>query len=273
MPTPSCRRLLLALALLPLVGNAQNAKRLPPAKAAAAGAVALWLTTPDQSTLFQRQPGQLALGRAADASPSIDIDEKQTFQSIDGFGYCLAGGSALLLHRMGTAEHAMLLRELFGTAGNGIGVSYLRLSIGASDLDDRVFSYDDLPAGQTDPTLAKFSLAPDRKHLLPVLKEILAINPNIKLMASPWSPPAWMKTNENSKSGSLKPEFYDTYAQYFVRYVQGMRAEGVHIEAVTIRNEPLHPGNNPSLLMLTEQQAEFIKRSLGPAFRAARLDT
>ena len=273
MPTPSCRRLLLTLALLPLVGNAQNAKRLPPAAAAAAGAVALWLTTPDQSALFQQQPGRLALGGAADASPSIDIDEKQTFQSIDGFGYCLTGGSALLLHRMGTTERAKLLRELFGTAGNGIGVSYLRLSIGASDLDDRVFSYDDLPAGQTDPTLAKFSLAPDREHLLPVLKEILAINPNIKLMASLWSPPTWMKTNENSKGGSLKPEFYDAYAQYFVKYVQGMKAEGVRIEAVTIQNEPLHPGNNPSLLMLAEQQAEFIKRSLGPAFRTAKLDT
>ncbi|MBC8083469.1 MAG: glucosylceramidase, partial [Hymenobacter sp.] len=156
---------------------------------------------------------------------------------------------------------------------NSIGVSYLRLSIGASDLDARVFSYDDLPAGQTDPTLSKFSLAPDREHLLPVLKEILAVNPAIKLMASPWSPPPWMKTNGSSKGGSLKPEFYDAYARYFVKYIQGMQAEGIRLDAITIQNEPLHPGNNPSLLMQAEQQAEFVKKHLGPAFREAGLDT
>ena len=96
-------------------------------------------------------------------------------------------------------------------------MSYLRLSIGASDLDAAVFSYDDLPTGQTDPELARFSLTPDRAHLLPVLREILAINPELKLLASPWSPPAWMKTNGSSKGGSLRPEFYPAYAQYFVK--------------------------------------------------------
>ncbi len=166
-----------------------------------------------------------------------------------------------------------ILKELFATDGNNIGVSYLRLSIGASDLDATVFSYDDLPAGQTDPTLAKFSLAPDQAHLIPVLKEILAINPNIKILGSPWSPPTWMKTNGNSKGGSLKPEFYDAYARYFVKYIEGMKAAGIRIDAITVQNEPLHPGNNPSLLMLPEQQAEFVKKNLGPTFKAAKLDT
>ena len=106
-----------------------------------------------------------------------------------------------------------------------------------------------------------------------MLREILAINPAIKLLASPWSPPAWMKTNGNSKGGSLRPEFYPAYARYFVKYVQQMRAEGVRIDAVTVQNEPLHPGNNPSLLMLAEQQADFVKNHLGPAFKAAKLDT
>jgi glucosylceramidase len=233
----------------------------------------LWLTNTDKSVLFQRQSARLAFGTATNSNPTIEVDEAQTFQPIDGFGYCLTGGSAMLLHRMGQAERTKLLQELFGTDGNSIGVSYLRLSIGASDLDDRVFSYDDLPEGQADPQLANFSLAPDRPHLIPVMKEILAINPQIKILGSPWSPPTWMKTNGSSKGGSLKPEFYPAYAQYFVKYIQGMKAEGIRIDAITVQNEPLHPGNNPSLLMLAEQQAEFVKKHLGPAFRAANLDT
>ncbi|WP_035561894.1 glycoside hydrolase family 30 protein [Hymenobacter sp. IS2118] len=269
----SRRILFLSLTLLAFDGCAQKTARQSAPTARTTARATLWLTTPDQKSLFQRQPGTLAFGATAGAGPVIEVDEQQLFQPIDGFGYCLTGGSAMLLHRMGAPERTALLRELFGTAGNDIGVSYLRLSIGASDLDERVFSYDDLLAGETDPTLAKFSLAPDREHLLPVLKEILAVNPNIKILGSPWSPPVWMKDNGASKGGSLKPEFYDAYARYFVHYIQEMKAEGVRIDAITIQNEPLHPGNNPSLLMQAGQQAGFIKQSLGPTFRKAGLDT
>ena len=262
------------LALLATGPQSALAQRAAKSKGAAQGAsVAAWLTTADKTVLFQPQAGALKFAAGTNANPTIEVDEAKTYQTIDGFGYCLTGGSAQLLHQMAPAERAKLLRELFGTAGNGIGVSYLRLSIGASDLDDRVFSYDDLPAGQTDPALAHFSLAPDQAHLLPVLKEILAINPAIKILGSPWSPPTWMKTNGESKGGSLKPEFYDAYARYFVKYIEGMKAAGVRIDAITVQNEPLHPGNNPSLLMPAEQQAEFIGQHLGPAFRQARLDT
>ncbi|RYY97483.1 MAG: glucosylceramidase, partial [Chitinophagaceae bacterium] len=151
--------------------------------------------------------------------------------------------------------------------------SYLRLSVGASDLDPEVFSYNDLPPGETDTALRRFSLAPDRKHLIPLLRDILRINPALKLMASPWSPPAWMKDNGNSKGGSLLPQFYGTYARYIVTYLKGMAAEGIRIDALTPQNEPLHPGNNPSMLMLPDQQAAFIRDHLGPALRAAGLDT
>jgi len=267
---PWLLRALLPLTLLGAAG-CQTTHSGPGGKATG---VSLWVTTPDQTQLFQLQPAGLKFGAAVSTTaPTIDIDDTKTFQTIDGFGYCLTGGSAALLHRMSAPARAQLLRELFGTEGNAIGVSYLRVSIGASDLDDRVFSYDDLPEGQTDPTLAKFSLAPDQDHLLPVLKEILALNPKIKILGSPWSPPPWMKTNGNSKGGSLKPEFYDAYAQYFVKYLKAMQAAGIRVDAITVQNEPLHPGNNPSLLMPAEQQAEFVKKSLGPAFRAAKLDT
>ena len=258
---------LLTLFLLVLGAPRTQAQRRP--------ASGCWITTPDQAQLLRRQPGGLTFAKVktAPAGAVIEVNDQEQFQTMDGFGYCLTGGSAELLHAMSAPARARLLRELFGTGPADIGVSYLRLSIGASDLDATVFSYDDLPAGQTDPTLAHFSLAPDEQHLLPVLKEILAINPRIKLLGSPWSPPAWMKTNGATKGGSLKPEFYPAYAQYFVRYLQGMKAQGITIDAVTVQNEPLHPGNNPSLLMTAEFQAEFIGQHLGPAFKAAGLNT
>lgn len=234
--------------------------------------VSVWLTNPDKSSLFQKQNIDPAF-IANSSSPVIDVDPEQKFQTMDGFGFTLTGGSAMVINQMDPVKRKALLKELFGTDGNNIGISYLRLSIGASDLSDHVFTYDDLPEGQTDTAMAKFSLEPDRKDLLPVLKEILAINPDILILGSPWTPPVWMKTNRNSKGGSLMPQYYDAYAKYFIKYIQQMKAEGIRIDAITIQNEPLHPGNNPSLLMLESEQAAFIKKSLGPAFKAANVDT
>lgn len=205
--------------------------------------------------------------------PVIQIDTAQKFQTIEGFGYTLTGGSAFLLHNMGATERAKLLQEFFGNQVNSIGVSYLRVSIGASDLDAEVFSYDDLPSGQTDPDLLKFNMSKDTLHLIPILKEILAINPKIKIMGSPWSPPKWMKNNNSSVGGNLKPQYYATYAQYFVKYIQAMQANGIPLDAVTPQNEPQHGGNNPSLVMSALQQADFIKNHLGPAFQAAGIQT
>ncbi len=236
--------------------------------------VSLWLTKPDQSALFAKQDSVLSFEDQSDTSGFvITVDATQTFQEMEGFGYTLTGGSAIHIHQMSDAARAALLKELFTTEGNSIGISYLRVSIGASDLSDHVFSYNDLPAGQTDPSMEKFSLDPERKDLIPVLKEILAMNPGIKIMGSPWSPPTWMKTNQDSKGGSLKPEYHEAYALYFVKYIQGMQEEGIPINAITIQNEPLHPGNEPSLLMLPEQQATFVKNHLGPAFEQAGITT
>jgi len=233
----------------------------------------LWLTSPESNVLFQPQRFIFNGKNKISQDPTILVDPGQTYQSIDGFGNCLTGGSATLLHRMDAGSRAALLKELFATDGNNIGISYLRISIGASDLDDRVFSYDDLPAGDTDNLLSRFSLDADKTDLIPVLKEILAINPAIKILGSPWSAPTWMKTNNNSKGGSLKKECFDAYARYFVKYLAGMKAEGITIDAITIQNEPLHPGNTPSMYMVAQDQALFIKQSLGPAFKAANLKT
>ncbi len=244
--------------------------------------ISVWLTDPDKSILFQNQPAGLTFGKAAaviqtnsnsmtNANQTIEVDDSQTYQTMDGFGCCLTGGSAWHLIRMDGPSRAALLQEMFAADSTNIGISYLRVSIGASDLNDHVFSYDDLPAGATDPEMRKFSLGPDRADVIPVLREILAINPDIKILGSPWSPPPWMKDTNDTRGGSLQPRFYDAYAKYFVKYIEGMEAEGIRIDAITVQNEPLNPKNNPSLLMPAQEQAAFIKNHLGPAFRAAKI--
>jgi len=232
----------------------------------------LWLTKSDQSVLLQQQGTTLSFGTTANTNINIEVDTSTQYQTVDGFGYTLTGGSAQLINAMPAAGKANLLQELFGNASNAIGISYLRISIGASDLNATVFSYDDMPAGQTDLSLSNFSLAPDKETgtgLISLLKEIIAINPGIKIIATPWSPPVWMKNNGSSKGGNLQVAYYNVYAQYFVKYVQQMKAEGITIAAVTPQNEPLNPDNNPSLQLLATDERDFIKNNLGPAFQAA----
>jgi glucosylceramidase len=233
----------------------------------------LWLTTANEGIKLQKQNTVLSFSTNVNQYPNIEVDESSTFQTIDGFGFTLTGGSVEVINQLSGAKKTELLQELFGTGNTGIAISYLRLSIGASDLNSTVFSYDDMPAGQTDPTLANFSLSADATTLVPLLKEILQINPAIKIMATPWSPPVWMKDNNSTIGGSLQPGYYAVYAQYFVKYIQKMKAEGINVDAITPQNEPLHPGNNPSLLMTAAQQADFIKNHLGPAIQAAGLPT
>ena len=236
--------------------------------------VAFWLTTGDKTSLLEKRPGLNFGIQETDLQTLIEIDTAQKFQTIDGFGYALTGGSADLINEKLNAEQRdALLRELFLTDGDNIGISYLRVSIGASDLDDHVFSYCDLPPGKTDPELKNFTLKEDQENLIPVLKEILALSPEIKIMGSPWSPPAWMKTNNLPKAGSLKPEYYDAYALYFVKYIQGMAKEGIPIDAITIQNEPENPHNTPSLLMTAAEQTKFVRDNLGPAFEKAGIKT
>ena len=244
----------------------------PPNPPATSGITA-WITKGDKSALLQKQSSLIPFTSATNTNSTIEVDSTIAYQTIDGFGYSLTGGSAYHINRLAAAQKTSLLQELFGPEENSIGISYLRISIGASDLNAEVFSYDDMPAGQTDVNLANFSLSNDTVDVIPLLKEILVINPNIKIMGSPWSPPVWMKDNGSSIGGSLQPQYYSVYAQYFVKYIQAMRAKGITIDAITPQNEPQHGGNNPSMLMSATQQADFIKNHLGPAFQSAGITT
>jgi len=234
--------------------------------------VDFWLTKGDQSVKLQKQATELVFKTVNNAYQNIEIDETQNFQTIDGFGFTLTGGSAEVINGLNAIKKQQLLQELFGNGINSISISYLRISIGASDLNSSVFSYNDLPNGQSDISQTQFSLAPDMTNLIPLLKEILLINPNIKIMAVPWSAPSWMKSIYTSTGSSLVPIYYSSYAQYFVKYIQAMQAQGITIDAVCPQNEPLNGGNNPSMVMTSTQQISFVKK-LGAAFQTSGITT
>jgi glucosylceramidase len=235
--------------------------------------VMFWLTKADSTIRFKRQNVALNFTTSGTASTSIVIDSTQTYQTMDGFGFALTGGSAYLINRLPAADRASILQELFSSDSTFIGTSYLRISIGSSDLNAYVFSYDDINPNSTDMNLTSFDISPDTYDLIPVLQSIIAINPNIKILGSPWSAPVWMKTSKGSIGGSLKPEYYGAYASYFVKYLQAMKTNGITLDAITVQNEPEYGGNNPSMVMTAAQQADFVKNYLGPAFKAANLST
>ncbi|WP_121050259.1 glycoside hydrolase family 30 protein [Lacinutrix venerupis] len=234
--------------------------------------VSYYLTSPDKTNLLTPQSNGI-FPLADNNNFTISVSDATIYQEMDGFGYSLTGGSAALINGMSSSSRSDLLQELFGAGDNSIGVSYLRISIGSSDLDATTFSYNDMPNGQTDENLNNFSLNPDMANLIPVLNEILAINPNIKILGTPWSAPTWMKTNGSTIGGELMPQYYNTYANYFVKYIQGMAAQGITIDAISIQNEPENPHNNPSMVMSAEQQKTFIRDHLGPIFQAENITT
>jgi glucosylceramidase len=231
-----------------------------------------WVTRDAKSLLQPMQPVAFSRSSPQEALPTIEIDDSRTFQPIEGFGFALTGGSAYLLAGLGAAERANLLQELFGTTEASVGLSCLRVSIGASDLGRRDFTYWGLRPGVADPELARFNLSAGDRAVTPMLRQILRINPAIKIIASPWSAPPWMKTNRSYVAGRLKPEHYSEYARYFVKYLEAMRGHGIHVSAVTPQNEPQNPKNEPSMVMSASEQAAFIK-VLGPELRKGAPET
>ncbi|MGM9753789.1 MAG: glycoside hydrolase family 30 beta sandwich domain-containing protein [Candidatus Cryptobacteroides sp.] len=233
-----------------------------------------YITTGNQSSLFEKKqiPLQSFL-EPSQASYAAEIDDKTQYQEIDGFGAALTGASCYNLLKMKPELRTALLKELFDPE-EGLGLSLARVSIGASDFSvDEEFTWCDSPG------LENFAIhKEDRDYLIPILHEVYEINPGLKLIASPWSAPKWMKNSADANpakwnNGTLKPECYETYAQYFVKWIQAMKAEGFDIYAMTIQNEPLNRGNSMSMYMSWQEQRDFIKDALGPAFEKAGIDT
>ncbi len=236
-----------------------------------AAPVRAFLTTADQQQLLAPS----AADKAAKAGDVIRVDPKRQHQRIAGFGAAITEGSAWLIrHGMSDTQRDALMRELFTRDGNGLGFEFTRLTIGASDFSRRHYSLDDMPPGQTDPSLAHFSLANEREDVIPAVKQALALNPRLQVMASPWSAPGWMKTTDSLVQGQLKPEHYDSFAKYMVRYVEEMKAEGVPIFALTLQNEPhFEPGDYPGMRMTPRTRAAVVGQHLGPLLKSKGMKT
>lgn len=228
------------------------------------GAVQAWLTLGDQSKLMARG-ADARFSRDQPAPTVIDIDPETRYQEIQGFGASITDASAYLIaQRMNPTQRESLLRELFGR-NPGIGMSFTRLTIGASDFSQTHYSFNDMPRGESDPGLKHFSIDPQRASVLPTIKRALAINPQLKVMASPWSAPGWMKTSDSLVKGALKPESYDAFARYLGRYVGAMKDEGVPLFALTLQNEPhFEPDDYPGMRVDPASRAAFIGGHLGP---------
>lgn len=235
--------------------------------------VTAWVTTADQARLLDPEtpaPTFRPSGRdAADGVP-ISIDDTQRHQRMAGFGASITDASAWLMrHRMSEAQRTALLRELFGREGAGVGFDLARLTIGASDFSQAHYTFDDRPSGEADLPLAHFSIDPHRADVLPLVKQALAVNPGLRVMASPWSAPAWMKSNGRLIQGRLRPDMHDAFARYLLRYVEAMAVEGVPIFALTVQNEPLfEPGDYPGMRIDAPARADLIGRHLGPMLAA-----
>lgn len=214
-------------------------------------------------------PKTLEQLKPVDGEPEVTVtlDTSVRFQTMDGFGASFTDSAAYLIHQVLPEDvRTDLMKKLFDRE-EGIGLSVLRNPMGASDYARFVYSYNDLPEGETDPELKHFSIAHDEADVIPLVKEAIALNPAIKLFGSPWSAPGWMKTTGSMIAGELKPEYYAVYAEYFAKYIQAYAEHGLQIYAITPQNEPLYmPMHYPSMLMLPEVQTEFIKDHLKPAF-------
>ncbi|MEK4057839.1 glycoside hydrolase family 30 beta sandwich domain-containing protein [Paenibacillus sp. FSL F4-0087] len=197
---------------------------------------------------------------------TILLDDQQTYQEMDGFGASFTDSSAYLINQvLSDEQRAEVMNRLFHPE-EGIGLSVIRNPMGASDYARTVYSYNDLPENQTDPELSGFSIAHDEADVIPLTQKALELNPELKLFASPWSAPGWMKTSGSMITGQLKNEWYPAYAEYFVKYIEAYASHGLPIHAVTPQNEALYePGHYPGMLMPAEAQADFIKNHLKPA--------
>jgi glucosylceramidase len=242
------------------------------APAAAAPTAQVWVTTPDGAERLADR-GSVAFERGGSDELTISVDPSRVYQRMDGFGASITDSSAHVLYQLDRRRRDSAMRNLFGRNR----LSFLRQPMGSSDfVAGPHYTYDDLPAGETDYGMRRFSIAHDRRQILPLLRQARRLNPRLKVIGSPWSAPAWMKANGSLIGGRLidDPRIYGAYARYFVRFVQAYEREGVPVYAVTVQNEPQNrnPDRYPGMDLPVAQEAKLIV-AIGKAFRRARIDT
>ena len=274
-----------------VVACSRSGRDDPSAARERASTVEWWLTVPDSSQRLAAQPPLARDAGAATPAPDsgsgstarIEVDPGQEFQSMIGFGAALTDASAWLLHTaLGDSGRTALLEELFGrdsTEGSaGIGLSFARVTIGASDFSRSHYSLDDLPAGlpagTRDDSLAHYSFAPMRDDVVPMLLRARALNPALTVMATPWSAPAWMKSTHSLVQGTLRPDAYPAFAAYLQRVVADFAASGVPIALLSVQNEPhFEPADYPGMRFSPAARADFLAHHLGPLLASRNPDT
>lgn len=235
-----------------------------------AGETGVWTTSGDRSRLLEAS-APLTFEARPESGPTLTIDTGQRFQTMVGFGASVTDASAHLLQtRLTPSARAVLMLDLFGREGEGLGFSFTRVTVGASDFSLDHYSLADTP----DPELKSFSTARMEEHVFPTVRAALAINPDLKVMASPWSAPGWMKTTNSLITGELKPEHYPTYADYWRRYIRSAADHGVPTDYLSIQNEPdFEPDSYPGMRWPAADRARFIGGYLGPELRTAGIET
>lgn len=235
--------------------------------------VSEWVSTADRRLQLAPQP-DVPFVATPPAHPDVVIDTQRTYQTIVGFGAALTDASAWLLrNKLGEQRRAAVLRELFGPPP-GLNFNMLRLTIGASDFSLKPYTLDDLPRGGTDPTLRHFNVADNLRDVIPTTREILAIDPQLQIVASPWSAPGWMKSSGSLIGGALLEEYEPVFAAYLVRYLDAYRSYGIPIFALTLQNEPnFVPKTYPGMELTAEARTRIISQYLGPMLATRRPPT
>ncbi|MDQ6774872.1 MAG: glycosyl hydrolase [Actinomycetota bacterium] len=265
---------LVVFSLLPWRGVASSRRR---ARAAASPSVQVVITSAGLTQALTRMP-DVAFSSSAPSGPIIHVDKGARYQSIKGFGGAMTDSSAWLIGaQLSPSTRAALMTALFGASG--INLSFLRVPMGASDFTSgrKPYSYDDMPPGTADPRLKRFSIGHDTRFTIPLLQQALSINPGMFVLANPWSPPGWMKTNDAmgnvNNAGHLKPSSFRPLADYFVRFLQAYSALGIHVAAITPQNEPGQASTYPGMNLNEPSEAAFVRNDLVPSLKAAKLDT
>ena len=231
----------------------------------------MWETTADRSQLLSPQAGAAFNAGGGSASQTITVDPGAGYQSMTGFGASFTDSSAWLVAN--SPQRSSIMTKLFDPT-RASGSSFLRQPIGASDFSLSQYSYDDMPSGQSDPTLAHFSISHDNAYIIPVLKQALQLNPALTVMGTAWSPPGWMKSSGSMVGGSLNASYYQAYANYLVKFAQAYQAAGVPVGLLTPQNEPEYsPSNYPGSTFTAAQETSLIGSNLGPALAASGLGT
>jgi O-glycosyl hydrolase len=237
--------------------------------------VQVWLTDLGTASRLAPQPDLTFQRAGSPGASTVAVDDRHAYQSMIGFGASLTDSSATLIYNtLSPSQRAALMKDLFDPK-DGIGLGMVRQPMGASDFSSTGnYSYDDQPAGGSDATLAQFSIAHDLGYIVPLLQQARALNPKLAIVATPWSPPGWMKTSDSMVGGTLKPADLSVLAQYFARFLTAYNAAGVPVNYVTPQNEPLYiPGGYPGMGMVPADQQAFIRDYLQPAIAGTGLDT